>query len=110
MSYSLACEQAPKWGLGRSGGERGGGGKRREGACGHSFDAAVSPPCNFTCKIISHMPIIHARSVWNVNKIRAHVSYLPGKVEMEKCMERICRFCKKLLSTPEGKRVPVVSV
>ena len=99
FSWPLACEQAPKWGLGRkeksasgasparSGGERGGGGKRREGACGHSFDAAVSPPCNFTCEIMSHMPIIHARSVWNVNKIRTHVSYLPGKVEMEKCIE-----------------------
>ena len=24
--------------------------------------------------------------------------------------ERICRFCKKLLNPPQGKRVPVVSV
>ena len=29
---------------------------------------------------------------------------------MEVERERICRFCKKLLNPPQGKRVPVVSV
>ena len=52
---SVVCERAPKWGIGRRQknqlGERvvagkGGGGGEREGACGHSFDAAVPPPCN----------------------------------------------------------------
>ena len=31
-----------------------------------------------------------------------------GVMQVER--ERICRFCKKLLNPPQGKRVPVVSV
>ena len=48
FDVSIACEQAPEWGIGRrqkSSMERRGE-KEREGACGHSFDAAVPPPCN----------------------------------------------------------------
>ena len=51
LHETKACEQALKWGIGRRqkwrskvwGGGGGGKEKEREVACGHSFDAAVSP-------------------------------------------------------------------
>ena len=44
----LAYEQAPKWGieLREKSSSKKGGKKERERARGHSFDAAVRPPCN----------------------------------------------------------------
>ena len=48
FTYYLACEQAPRWGIGRneklaSGAIRAsyGGKKERKGACGHSLNAAI---------------------------------------------------------------------